>query len=109
MISALKKLLGSGNNQDWPFDQEKSAAAITTKQVIHNGFPILQVSHYSDDHSWAFTCGTTDDSDDALVVSMEEVVSIDSSLFKIADLPAGWSAWRKSQNSPWQRQKESES
>ena len=70
-------------------------AAITTRQVLREGHPILRVVHYSDDHSWAFTCGTTNDPDDGLVVGMGEVLELDSTLAGIADLPPGWMAARE--------------
>ena len=50
---------------DWPFDQAPNVAAITTRQVLDEGLPILRVTHYSDDHSWGFVCGTTDNTDEA--------------------------------------------
>jgi len=37
---------------EWLFDQAPNAAAITTRQVIDLNCPILQVTHYEDDHSW---------------------------------------------------------
>ena len=103
MFSLFKKKSGFGNEQPWPFDQDRNVAALTTKQVMHSGLPVLQVAHYDDDHSWAFTCGTSDDSEDAMFVQMEQIVAIDPSLLSIADLPPGWSAWRESPSSPWQR------
>jgi hypothetical protein len=50
---------------------------------------ILQVRHYEDDHSWAFTCDTTDESPDIRLISMLEALSIDPTLHEIADLPRG--------------------
>jgi hypothetical protein len=77
--------------QPWPFDQAPNVAAITTRQVLE-GHPILRVVHYEDDHSWAFTCGTTDDESDGRVASMKSIVQRDESLKEIADLPPGWKA-----------------
>ena len=88
---------------NWPFDQEKNVGAITTRQVLREGHPILRVVHYSDDNSWAFTCGTTDDPADGLVVGMGCIVEHDPSLVTIADLPPGWGAWRASPDSDWER------
>ena len=93
---------------EWPFDQGEAVAAITTRQVVREGLPVLQVSHYAHDHSWAFTCGTTNNEADALVLSMKEIIDSDSSLLSIADLPPGWIAWRNSVGAPWQRQLDSE-
>ncbi|MEH6446922.1 MAG: hypothetical protein V7784_23770 [Oceanospirillaceae bacterium] len=91
---------------DWPFDQAQNVAAITTKQVVENSFSILMVVHYKDDDSWAFTCGTTNRSEDLMLVAMGEVINLDPTLYSIADLPSGWSATRESINSEWVRVKD---
>ncbi|CAI3932401.1 MULTISPECIES: hypothetical protein [Alteromonas] len=85
----------------WNFDQGKNVAALITKQVLKDGFPILQVIHYSDDHSWAFMCGTTSEPSDTMVVSMEQAVALDGSLHEIAQLPAGCIASRNSLTDDW--------
>ena len=86
----------------WAFDQARNAAAITTRQVLE-GSPILNVVHYEDDHSWAFTCGTTDDETDGRVISMDQAVNLDSTVKEVADLPPGWKAWRTAVGDKWQR------
>ena len=91
-------------DNEWRFDQGKNVAAVTTRQVLREGRPVLRVVHYSDDHSWAFTYGTTSDPNDALVVSMKcVVVEIDPTLLSIADLLPGWSASRAAAGSSWKR------
>jgi hypothetical protein len=87
----------------WPFDQTPTTAAITTRYVIAREQPITVVLHYSDDHSWAFLCGTTNDEKDGRVILMREAVEIDTSVLEIANLPPGWKAWRKEAGAPWQR------
>jgi hypothetical protein len=78
----------------WPFDQAPNVAAISTRQVIELDYPILLVTHYEDDDSWAFLCGTTEDyKKDGRVIGMGEAVARDESLRLVADLPPGWSAW----------------
>jgi hypothetical protein len=96
------RLMGQ-NAKDWAFDQEPNVAAITTRQVLREAHPILHVVHYSDDHSWAFTCGTTDDPEDGLVVGMGEILDMDPSLAGIADLPPGWIASREKVSGEWTR------
>ena len=86
----------------WPFDQKPSVAAITTRQVLE-GHPILCVVHYSDDHWWAFTCGTTDEVSDGRVILMAEALEMDRSLASVADLPPGWSASRERVGDAWLR------
>ena len=91
---------------DWPFDQAPNVAAISTRQVIELGYPILLVMHYEDDDSWAFLCGTTDDTDDGRVIGMGEALGLDQTLRPVADLAPGWSAWRESKDSEWVRYRE---
>ncbi|EGR0804840.1 hypothetical protein ACA877_004673 [Vibrio alginolyticus] len=86
---------------NWNFDQDKNVAALITKQVVEQGLPILQVIHYSDEHSWAFMCGTTSNPSDTLVVSMEQAVSFDVSLYEIATMPPGCIASRNSVEEGW--------
>lgn len=92
----------------WPFDQPRNVAALTTQLVMHEGAPVLQVIHYSDDHSWAFLDSGSFDASNALVVSMGSVVDIDSSLLVVADLPPGWIAERGSAGENWIRRQDSD-
>lgn len=87
----------------WKFDQPENCAAITTKYIIENKFPILIVIHYLDDHSWAFLCGTTNDEKDGRVISMKEAILHDKTLENLYDLQPGWKAFRKSKNDKWER------
>lgn len=91
------------SSSDWPFDQPPNVAAITTVRVLEEKLPILRVTHYSDDHSWAFVCGTTNATEDGRVIAMHEVISLDPTLRTIADLPPGWTAWRDRIGSMWNR------
>lgn len=64
---------------------------------------VLQVIHYSDDHSWAFLCGTTNDMSDVMSVSMEQVVSKDKTLFDARNVEPGWMAIREDVGGEWQK------
>ena len=88
----------------WPFDQAPNVAAITTRQVIEEGLPILMVVHYEDDHDWAFTCGTSNATEDGRVIGMGTALNLDPTLAAIADLPPGWRAWRRAVGQPWIRE-----
>ena len=93
-------------SDDWVFDQAENVAAVTSRQVIEDGAPILQVSHYSDDDSWLFTCETTSGMDDFRIVGMGEIVSTDPSLSGIASLPPGWGAHRSEVGGEWTQYEE---
>jgi len=89
---------------EWPFDQAPSVAAITTRQVIKEGLPILTVVHYSDDHSWVFVCGTSNATEDGRVIGMGTALRLDPTLATIADLPPGWWAQRRGVGEAWIRE-----
>lgn len=93
---------------DWPFDQGPRVAAITTRQVIEEGLPILCVTHYADDHAWAFVCGTTSATEDGRVIGMATALRIDPTLRTIADLPPGWTARRDRIGGDWFRVRDEE-
>jgi len=90
---------------NWPFDQPPEAAAITTQQVISGKEPVRVVTHFLKDASWAFSCGTTDSPAHGRLVRMRDAVGRDSTLFSIADLPPGWTAWRNKMGGEWERVK----
>jgi hypothetical protein len=90
----------------WPFDQQPDVAAVTCKTVMA-GASVLLVSHYLDDHSWAFLDGQAWDVEEALLVSMKTVLDLHKELVEIADLPPGWTATRTSVDDPWVREPES--
>jgi hypothetical protein len=88
---------------EWPFENPRNTAAITTRQVLAGAAPVLHVTHDSDDGSWQFLCGTTDDPADARVVGLGRMCDRDASLLELADLPEGWQAWRERAGAPWRR------
>ena len=92
------------SNPEWPFDQGPNVSAFTTRQVVELKLPVLHVTHHSDDDSWSFLCGTTEDyKADAKIVCMAHLLQMDDTLRAIADLPPGWSAVRKNIHSDWDR------
>ena len=88
---------------DWPFNDPPNTTAITTQHVLDRKLPILLVTHDADDGMWQFLCGTTNDPDDGRVIGLGCALEIDPSVYKLADLPLGWKAWRDSPADPWQR------
>lgn len=97
------------NNENWPFQEEKNVAAFTTKQIIEDNYPILQITHDEEDGGWQILCGTTNKPEDARIVSLYSLYEKDASIGEIADLPLGWIAWRKTKNSEWKREKRNKS
>jgi hypothetical protein len=80
-------------------------AAISLRDVMEGRSPILLVTHDEDDGTWQFLDGRDNsDPDDAVVLCLEEVLQLDSSISQLADLPLGWRAWREDVNQPWMRE-----
>lgn len=89
---------------EWPFDDPPNVAVITTRQVLEEGYPILMVTHDTDDGGWQVLCGTTNDTNDGRVISLRTAVEIEPSLVELADLPLGWYAYREAVGSRWIRE-----
>ena len=94
------------SSTEWPFDQAPNVAAITSTHITERGLPILQVTHYDDDHSWGFQSGLTITTADAQLVLMKNIVQMDQSVFEIADLAPGWSASRQTVGAKWELTKD---
>jgi hypothetical protein len=65
--------------------------------------PVLRVYHDMEDDGWQFLGRRGVRMEDAMVITLHEVVSRDASLCELADLSPGWHAWRKSAHEPWTR------
>jgi hypothetical protein len=86
---------------EWPFDQPSNCAVFTIRQILEGAEPILHVTHDLDDEGWQFLGRGDAKVEDCKIVGLGEMVSKDASLYKLADMPPGWHAWRKSVNEPW--------
>jgi hypothetical protein len=91
------------SENDWPFSDPTNALAISTRQVVRDGYPVLRVSH-DPDGDWQFLCGTTTDVKDALAVCLGCAFRRHPSIGALADMPRGWTAWRDSPAGPWRRE-----
>ncbi len=88
---------------EYKFLDDKNTMAITTKKIVSGQSDILLVSHDEDDGMWEFLDGEDVCEENALVVSMSEMVQIDESINKLYDLPLGWVAYRESKTTEWIR------
>ena len=75
------------------------------RQVMDRSEPILLVSHDEDDHGWQFIGSSDASMQDALLVSLEEIVRVDSTVLEVADLPPGWQAVREAVGGVWTRRR----
>jgi len=93
---------------EWTFDQAENVGCFTIQKIIHEGAPILFVMHDKDDHGWQFLTGKNVTLDDAMIVSMREIVEHDRTLLEIGRMPPGYRANRAAVGEPWQIEEISE-
>ncbi|MBW8687264.1 hypothetical protein [Chitinophaga rhizophila] len=86
------------------FEEDLLNAVITTRFVLLEKEPILNVAHHEDDGAWEFTGPTqaVEDSD-YKVIALGEVIAFDETILDVADLPLGYKAFRPSPDDPWTR------
>jgi hypothetical protein len=89
---------------DWPFGDPRNVATFTVRQIVQDGHPILRVTHDSEDGAWQFLEWETPRVEDAMVVSLEEIMQFDPSIRELANLPLGWRAIRRNRDEPWLRE-----
>lgn len=89
----------------WLFDEPRDVAVFTTTYVIHEQHTITYVSHDDEDGAWQFHSDDESDIEDALIVSLEEIVGRDPSIQELNDLPEGWYAVREDEHAAWERYK----
>lgn len=90
---------------EFKFLDNKNTMVITTKNIVKGENDIKLVSHDEDDGMWEFLDGDEVDEKSAVIVSLLEMVRIDSSINELFDLPLGWIAYREKKNLNWTRRR----
>ncbi|PSL22983.1 hypothetical protein [Chitinophaga ginsengisoli] len=85
------------------FKDKPTTLVFTTRFIIKNREPILNIFHHEEDGAWEFTGQTQAIVDtDYNVILLSEMINIDPGIFEVADLPLGYRAFRSSPIDPWQ-------
>jgi hypothetical protein len=82
-------------------EDDKLKAVITTKYVMKNGSPVTEV-YYDDDGDWQFFGTEECGEDDAVVISVQQIIDSDSTLADLPDLKKGQKACRTGKNADWE-------
>lgn len=84
------------------FIENLDTAVFTTKFVLEEKSPIIHVYHFDEDGAWQFS-GSEEvgEDEDFRVVSLEEIIRLDSSVLQVSDLPLGYEAHRNYYDSLW--------
>lgn len=89
----------------WPFADPPNVAVVSQRTILKEGRPILLVIHEEEDGGWQFLDGGEFRVEGAMLVVLKTILSHDSSIAMLADLPPGWQAARAGPGEPWKRQK----
>ncbi len=87
----------------WPFEDSQNVAVITLEKIMNRQSSVLYVTHDAEDGMWQFLDGDEVNEEEARLISLMEMVNIDSTLTQLYDLPRGWMAWRENEESEWLR------
>ena len=90
-------------SDNWPFDQPRDCATVTSAEVMQSGELITHVYHDEADHGWQFHPANGTTTADMMLVALEELVKIDPSILEVATLPPGWMAIRSACDGAWTR------
>jgi hypothetical protein len=93
-------LFGCSSSSPWKFSVPPSTLVVTQRVVIQKKQPILFVVH-NDEGEWQFLAEETMQLDPVVVLSIRDLVDIDSTVTDLAYLKRGWKAWRTDKASPW--------
>jgi hypothetical protein len=87
----------------WAFPDSPHTECYSTRRVMSGDHPITRVFHDSEDGAWQFHGPEESTIEDAVLVCLHCIVEKDVTVKTLADLPAGWCAWRDDVSSPWTR------
>ena len=89
---------------NWPFDEPRNVAVITTRRIMGGEHSVDHVVHDEDDGAWQFLNWEAGfEMKEAMLVGLEEVIATDKSLLQISDLAPGWFARRERKGGPWRK------
>jgi hypothetical protein len=82
------------------FKENLNTVVFTSKYVAVQNSPIVYVAHH-EDGTWEFWGDQIIDESEIMLVALEQIIKIDTSILELADLPIEFSAQRKSKESEW--------
>lgn len=84
----------------FPFEDIPNTLCFTCCHVVNERHPILYISH-AEDGLWQFLCGKSHSVEEAVVVSLAEILKIDPKVGDFASLGCGESAIADPETSRW--------
>ncbi len=78
---------------------DKKIAVITTKKILDNN--LIKVVIKDNDGDWQFLDGGVVTAEDAVLLSLQQVIDLDPSIISILDMPLGYRAVRTKKEEVW--------
>ena len=82
------------------FNESLNTAVFTSSYVITGRSPIVYVAHH-EDGTWEFWGKEVIDESDIVVVSLRDIIEIDSTVLEIAGMSSDFNAVRDSKIAEW--------
>ncbi|OFY99554.1 MAG: hypothetical protein A2491_07025 [Bacteroidetes bacterium RIFOXYC12_FULL_35_7] len=83
----------------------KNKAVFTTKNVVNKNMLITRVYHDNDDEWQFFDDISTNSNENIMIVSIEQIIGIDSTILDVINLQKGYFAKRSSLEKSWEIEK----
>ncbi|MEK6512466.1 hypothetical protein [Myroides odoratimimus] len=84
-------------------EEEKLNKAVITSKDIVSGKSFISHVYYDEDGDWQFFDGITIKEDDALVISVKQILEIDSSLKNLPEMNIKDNMFRINKGDIWQK------
>lgn len=82
-------------------DIDLNQAVFTTKNVMNNKMTIVRVTHDHDGFWQFFDAASTNSFENAMLVSLKNILDTDSSISEVIYIAEGHRAEREEKNKPW--------
>lgn len=90
------------STEEWPFEDSPQTAVFTTKSITNREKDVMIVFHDEEDGAWQFFDGGKVCKDNVMIISLKEMVDLDSSIKHLAGMKTGYFAVRESIESDWE-------
>ena len=94
-------------NENWPtdewlFEDSPQTAVFTTRSITNKEKAVMIVFHDEEDGAWQFLDNGKICKEDAMIISLKEMIEIDPSIQQLAEMKTGYFAVRENTDSEWE-------
>jgi len=91
-----------GRKKEFNFTEPENTVCVVCNHIIHDNSPIMYIAHNGEGDGWEFYCGAEHhETTDVKLISLGQIVDIDSRVNKFSDMPEGIYVQRETENDEW--------